>query len=325
MKIKKENEMRGLSEMMLVLFQGALEKTVGDFKEWAFGELHQLISFDAAMWATGAWVDGRPLVHQIHGYHLSTEFSLSWMRHLHEDRLIRNLTEQTTHTFNINVRHEYGEQPVYLKHYKPYGMEHILASAATHPETRLLNVICIYRADVTKPFDETMRQRKELLYPHLIEAARTNWGLHVSTMDGTRRDHPHAACDSLGLLHIAMPAFVGRCKQEWPNWKGPFLPDELIDALSNNRSTYRAKQIAIDICAAGELTLLRARSRSAVDNLTTRELDTARLFADGMDHKMIAKELGISPTTVRTHLARVYSKLRVKNKVRLAAELAGPR
>ena len=314
--------MRELSEFMLALFQGALEKPVEEFKDWAFGELRRIIPFDTALWATGAWIDGRPLVHRMHLHRLLPEFSVSWMRHQHEDRLMRDLTEQTNNTFNINVQREYGGKAIYAEHCKPHGMEHMLATAATHPATRLLNVICLYRADPAKPFDDEARQRKELLFPHLIETARANWMHNLSNPDASRRAHSRAVCDTRGVLHIAMPAFVELCQREWPGWKGPVLPDELTHALANKRSTYRAKKIAIDTRVAGELTLLCARPRSAVDNLTARELDSARLFAQGMDYKSIAKILGISPTIVRTHLARAYCKLGVKDKVRLAVSLA---
>jgi DNA-binding CsgD family transcriptional regulator len=64
--------------------------------------------------------------------------------------------------------------------------------------------------------------------------------------------------------------------------------------------------------------------------LTAREEQIVRLIAAGKTRKETARELGISPHTVRTHLQRVYSRLGVRSNVELANWLAqqdrtGPR
>lgn len=313
--------MRELSELMLALFQGALDKTVEQYKDWALGEVCRVIPFDSALWAAGAWIDGRPQTHSMHLHRMSPDFPQSWMRHQHEDRLIRDLTEQTNNTFNINIQREYGGQAIYAEHCKPHGMEHILATAATHADTRLLNVICLYRNDPANGFDDAMRERKELLFPHLIETARANWMLNLGKPESHARATPHAASDSQGVLHVAMPAFVELCQREWPGWKGPTLPYELVDALTRTQASYRGQRITIDSRPSGELTLLCARLRGAVDELTKREAEVAQLYAQGMDYKTIAKQIGLSPTTVRTHLTRTYEKLGVGDKAQLAKML----
>jgi DNA-binding NarL/FixJ family response regulator len=46
---------------------------------------------------------------------------------------------------------------------------------------------------------------------------------------------------------------------------------------------------------------------------TARELEVAKLLADGFSNKSIAQKLGISPRTVEAHRARLMRKLRVKS------------
>ena len=58
--------------------------------------------------------------------------------------------------------------------------------------------------------------------------------------------------------------------------------------------------------------------RGSVEALTPRELEIFRLVAEGLGNRQIAGRLGMSVTTVRTHLNRVYGKLRVKTRVKLA-------
>jgi DNA-binding NarL/FixJ family response regulator len=63
------------------------------------------------------------------------------------------------------------------------------------------------------------------------------------------------------------------------------------------------------------------------DTLTPRELDIVRLVGKGLGNKEIAQELGVSVTTVRTHLNRVYDKLGPGSRVELAlyaAHAGGP-
>jgi DNA-binding CsgD family transcriptional regulator len=52
--------------------------------------------------------------------------------------------------------------------------------------------------------------------------------------------------------------------------------------------------------------------------LSAREREVAHLAATGLGDKEIARRLGISPTTVRTHIDNAYRKLGVNNRVALA-------
>ncbi|WP_323183340.1 helix-turn-helix transcriptional regulator [Paraburkholderia sp. CNPSo 3076] len=56
----------------------------------------------------------------------------------------------------------------------------------------------------------------------------------------------------------------------------------------------------------------------AISRLTRRERDVVALVVEGLLDKEIAERLGISYTTVRTHLDRSFQKLGVSNRSRLA-------
>ncbi|MFE7456982.1 MULTISPECIES: LuxR C-terminal-related transcriptional regulator [unclassified Streptomyces] len=53
--------------------------------------------------------------------------------------------------------------------------------------------------------------------------------------------------------------------------------------------------------------------------LTERELDVARLVARGRTNQEVTDELDISLSTVKTHLTNIQGKLRVRNRVEIAA------
>ncbi|MEL7167145.1 MAG: GAF domain-containing protein [Pseudomonadota bacterium] len=62
----------------------------------------------------------------------------------------------------------------------------------------------------------------------------------------------------------------------------------------------------------------------SIEPLSKREAEVAAAYADGAGYKVIARDLGISPTTVRSHLRTVYGKLNVTSKIALAQVLADP-
>ena len=54
------------------------------------------------------------------------------------------------------------------------------------------------------------------------------------------------------------------------------------------------------------------------DNLTAREIEIARLVAQGKHNAEVARKLQISPFSVETHLKHFYTKLHVRSCTELA-------
>jgi two-component system nitrate/nitrite response regulator NarL len=57
---------------------------------------------------------------------------------------------------------------------------------------------------------------------------------------------------------------------------------------------------------------------SALDALSSRELEVLRLLAQGEENGEIASELGISPRTVKNHVSSILAKLELTNRVQAA-------
>jgi len=62
---------------------------------------------------------------------------------------------------------------------------------------------------------------------------------------------------------------------------------------------------------------VRTRPAEPVEGLTAREEDVLRVVARGRTNEEIASDLGVSLSTVKTHLAALMGKLAVRNRVEL--------
>jgi DNA-binding CsgD family transcriptional regulator len=80
--------------------------------------------------------------------------------------------------------------------------------------------------------------------------------------------------------------------------------------------------LALGAWVARQLTPRRAPAEFQVNQaairsigLTPREHEILEWLASGQSNKELARSLDISPNTVKTHLARLYEKLEVRNRV----------
>ena len=62
-----------------------------------------------------------------------------------------------------------------------------------------------------------------------------------------------------------------------------------------------------------------------IEALTEREQQIANTIALGLSNKQIAQQFGISPETVKRHLASIYSKLALPGRVALAIHIVQSR
>jgi DNA-binding NarL/FixJ family response regulator len=67
-----------------------------------------------------------------------------------------------------------------------------------------------------------------------------------------------------------------------------------------------------------EVSAARAAARAGLASLSPRELDVLRLIAEGHDNRAIGAALFISPQTVKHHVATIFDKLGVENRVQAA-------
>jgi DNA-binding NarL/FixJ family response regulator len=109
-------------------------------------------------------------------------------------------------------------------------------------------------------------------------------------------------------------------------------PELLLTALSARVSGFVLKSAPItEVIATLERALITPLSFTAsglhkalkakeqLPNLSARELEVLTILATGRSTKEIAKELYLSEPTIKTHLASIYRKLEVNNRISAVA------
>lgn len=89
------------------------------------------------------------------------------------------------------------------------------------------------------------------------------------------------------------------------------------DPLSDLANRLRMLQAGTGIMSADALKQLTQKENPALKMLTPRELDIARLVAQGLSNKEIAVELFLSEGTVRNNLVIIMDKMGVSNRLQL--------
>ena len=85
-------------------------------------------------------------------------------------------------------------------------------------------------------------------------------------------------------------------------------------------SCAKGRDIISPDLAAGLAGEIRRRNEPDVPVLSPREREVLKLIANGRSIPAIAKELYLAPSTVKTHVQRLYEKLGVSDRAAAVAE-----
>lgn len=305
-----------ICRVLLDLHRDCREKSADDFLAWATGLVGEAIPHDACFWGSGAVVDGEIVVNTSWLNNVPAESMQVWESLKHADTSSWRLVENAGRVVNFThaeLRQEYVYEPLFHR----YGIEQLMGIYQPNQLSGLYDAISLYRSDPAAPFSEAECRAFAGLVPHLIEARRANFleGLNAGGGDG-------AAADFKGILHAVEDDFSQLLQQEWPGWRGARLPAPLLATLGEGGERWLGKKTAIRCLRRNDMYLLNIRPRIPADNLSGREHQIARHFAEGRSHKDIAQNFEISPSTVRNHLTAIYRKLEIGSKAELAALLS---
>lgn len=134
--------------------------------------------------------------------------------------------------------------------------------------------------------------------------------MKTSTAPPTPSRHPSAKPGPHASIPLAAPADDGDRLLDWLSRHG-LLPER----ANPNALETSVGDFVITICR-------RPPNAGHAPVLSPRELEIARMTADGLPNKTIAAVLDISTHTVDTHLRRIFAKLGVGCRAAMATRLA---
>lgn len=315
---------RGHREL-LGLYRDARRLEPDAFIRAAVEHLRAVVRFDSMMWGHG---HADPVsIHDVQIVGQPPEMMQSYARHQKDDffaAACNRAPGRAVDLYDLIDRATLVKLPIHRHHAKRFGIEHILCVVLPEPDSGLVSFMSLWRKDYGDPYGPADRVGLETLMPHLVEARRQNAidRLQRKASRSSPIVGPAAVCDPRGVLHLCDEVFVESLRLQWPDWTGPRLPDALVRAI-RRQPAGRLDTIGavIEWMPFEERRLLRARPASAVDQLSRRERDVARLLIEGCTHKVIAQRLGLSPNTVRTHIYLLYKRLGVTNRAEMIASV----
>lgn len=172
------------------------------------------------------------------------------------------------------------------------------------------------------PFHGNEAECLHAAWSHISRAIDISHAKLLDQLDESRTQRASALVNPRGTVEAADPHFFTLLRLEWPDYSGKILPTSLKDNLGAGY-VYRGRYIEVAMKRQDAYLICIARRFESLAILTPSEQAVARRFADGMSAKEIARELGVSPNTVRTQLSSLYAKLNVHDKAALAQLLIG--
>jgi DNA-binding CsgD family transcriptional regulator len=315
-----------LSGFLLELYKLTGRGPSLEFSRHALDLLQNVLPFDSGLWGTFTGTSDGPQPHWRYLHGLPAQMMEEYEQVKQYDMLNQQAVAHCGRTINISLADAGGvAHPAIIAHARHWGMEHSLATMLLETPLNLYTAVCLYRNDPNHPFSEAERQFNEAVVPHLVQAWHLNAVQFLDTpaspISGLAR--ARAIVDRYGVLYNVEPAFAPLLQREIRDWEGPRLPMHMVAALDRREREHRSASLVLSIVRElpDEMFLVSVRARAAIDALSPRELMVAREFASGKTHKEIAKLFGTSPTTVRTQIQIIYTKLDVRTKVDLVREI----
>lgn len=314
-----------LSALLLSLYQASRSPSVQHFQEQAIQALRPLLPFDASLWGTGTLVDGHTHTHSAHVWNMSSDaVDLLNLTESHNVVARRcSALPGVVHVFS--AQDLYANAPTALLA-QGQGVRQVLCIATVSPLSGLMGYVSLARAHDDPAFGAEDQRWLMLLMPHLnamLNLSRVAQIEQIRSQRGTAHTRL-AVTDVKGILHVMEPGFDQLLREEWPAWRGPWLPAALLGTPAGVVPRYHGNHLLVEVTGVAEQLLVTLTRHGPSDRLSRQERACAQAYAQGASHKEVARQLGLAPATVRHHLREAYAKLGVQDKAALAQVMRTP-
>lgn len=317
-----------LNQFIATLYLATSKIELAEYRDWALSQLQDLISFDGAIWS-----NGHQQTVQFHNHTLVNvpeSLTQSLLEYLSINPIINVLFDNMGSPIDMRdliADDDFYSSEIYLKCFKPHGIERILSSIHLDERTGLFTLLTLYRFERNKPFSEQDKQlQKQALY-HLLTAAKHALFLQLEQSNDcqskayntiTHLNSHKAICDSQGYFHQVQTSFIDLLERYYDNkLEASTSLLKLPFALELMNKTYEVDGLQVELKPFKDLFIVEIWPQGPLDSLSLREREIVQTLANGLTFKEAARELDLSPSTVSNHLYRIYQKLNIGSKSEL--------
>lgn len=177
----------------------------------------------------------------------------------------------------------------------------------------------LWRGSRKATFEKSDLVGVDLMAPHLFQALTINRKLSVNLLLSKEKVSGFLISEQNGLIQYISDDAIYLIRREYPNWLSRCLPLEVVSGFQSSKSkTYIGSHIIMNLKMQGSLMMIAIQPRSPGSKLTTAELRVVEKIVQYVTYKEAARQLGVSPSTIRNQLHAIYKKLGIKGKSELA-------
>ncbi len=309
-----------LNKFIAKLYLATSKIELAEYRDWALSQLQNLIDFDAAIWSNGHQQTVRFHNHTL--INVPESLTQCLLEHLSINPLANKLFDNLGTPIDMRdlmTDEDFYCSEIYLKCFKPHGIERILSSIHLDERTGLFTLLTLYRFERNTPFsDQDKQMQKQALY-HLLTADKHALFLQLEhTDDSQTKAHKNshkAICDNQGYFHQVQTSFIDLLERYYFNKSE--LKNNLLKlpfTLDVSKQKFEVDGLQIELKPFNDLVIVEMWPQGPLDSLSLREREIVQTLAKGLTFKEAARELDLSPSTVSNHLYRIYQKLNIGSK-----------
>lgn len=313
--------MHAFSRSLIDLYDLAEQARLDEFPAEALRFLRKWVAFDGAvlgMGETAAAPQSDLQITQAHVQGRDSSILQAYGEVSASDPVTQSFLKGLTLPLAVDCQALYGarDQAGLNEFSRRYALRHLMLFGDHPTETHSGRWLVLYRGE-DRGFDAPDVQYLHAAWCHLSRALGINRKALLDRQAPPHLQRAAALVNGQGRIEATDRYFRSLLQTEWADFQGQDLPRSLRDCVAS-RTAYRGRHIEVHVCQQGGVTICTAQAVKAVSLLTPGENAVARRFAAGMSAKDIARELGVSPHTVRSQINHLYAKLHVHDKAALA-------
>lgn len=304
------------SRMLLELYRASTDLPMEAFQDHALKTVKAAIPFESCMWGSASFTEDGLDIHTIHLHNKSPEMLVEYAEVKHLDTAAASMVgvPAATQAFHAPSWFKDTETASLRDFLRRHEQQNLIITSTTAEQTGLVQWLTLFRVDADQFYSPDEVEMVAGLASHLMQSLAQNRSRHLA------RDESGAvsACEALiadarGVVYHATPGCEALLRDEWSHRRAGRLPDQLQQAAARGEARFMGRSLVAETQVRNDLLFVRLRRRGVIDSLSPREMEVARVMAQGHSHKEAARQLGRAPATVRNQLQAAYRKLDVQS------------